>query len=81
MATRSLARSLVPTSKPVTPSARRSARTRRQKKLIADVIGRLRHEAWESLIRTCAEENPNGRTGAFGRWFDEAWKQAIRRPS
>jgi hypothetical protein len=62
-----------------TPAAERAARARRQKKHIAGVIALLRHDAWESLMRTVADENPNGTVRTFERWFTEAWIAAVTR--
>jgi len=59
-------------------AGKRAARTRRLKKMITAKIERARHETWEEMFRICAAESPHGNTGAFNRWFEDAWRKAIQ---
>ncbi|HEY0939379.1 MAG TPA: hypothetical protein VGE08_04705 [Steroidobacter sp.] len=56
-----------------TDAAKRAARTRRLKRVIAARIAQARHDAFEDAIRSVAAENPAGRLGAFERWFKAEW--------
>lgn len=60
-----------------TRAAQRAARTRQLKNMLAETIGRARHDAFEAALRICAAENPAGRLGAFERWFKQAWRGAL----
>jgi hypothetical protein len=62
-----------------TDAAKRAARTRRQKAMIAAAINQARHTTWERLCRRCAKENPHGSVMAFNRWFERAWADALKR--
>jgi hypothetical protein len=58
-------------------AAIRAARSRRLRKMISARIDRARNEAWEELIRACAEVNPRGTCGGFERWFRGAWLRSL----
>lgn len=53
-----------------------SARTRRLKKQMRDIIDRHRSEAFEQAAVLVARDNPQGRS--YVRWFEEAWIASLK---
>lgn len=56
-----------------TAAAKRAARARKLRNMIAARVDRARREAWEELFSACAKAHPCGTVGGFNRWFHEAW--------
>ena len=56
----------------------RRARVRELKKLVALRVCEARREVFDTWIRVVARQNPHGRVGAASRWFETAWRDALR---
>lgn len=60
------------------PKSTASQRTRRIKKHLAEIVCRSRHDAFNTFIAIAAREKPNGSLMRAIRWFDDAWRDALR---
>lgn len=64
--------------KPKSTAAQNAARTRRLKKQLAEIVCQSRGDAFNAFIAIAAREKPNGSLMRSIRWFEDAWRDALR---